>query len=125
MKQVLTTIESEDQSALTQLAISKAEFKKYRWPTITSVGDSTTADLFYQQFEKGSQLGIAERLRDFAGQELKLVKVAFGTGAKKAKVSACCMIPRTPFAIQVGKRRRCASLPAYWSQQTGTRSAEL
>ncbi len=79
---VTSALEGRDQEALATLTITKAEFKEYVWPTLVLTrltGDEKDLDRFYSQYRTESDAAMASLLQHYAGQKLRVVRIAILT----------------------------------------------
>lgn len=87
IRQAVSALASNDQSALDKLTIDAAEFKKYVWPTIAArvSGSDMTADKYYTTYRKVNQLGISEARTALAGKKWEVVKISSEPAQKQGK----------------------------------------
>ena len=87
MRQVVSALSANDQSALTKLSIDQTEFKKYVWPALAAQmsGSNTNADKYYPTYQKVSQAGIAEATTALAGKKWEIVKINLEPAQRRGK----------------------------------------
>jgi hypothetical protein len=79
MQQVFDALERRDERALKALAITKSDFKKFIWPSLshTVVGKlGVKADALYAISVKESDIGLALALKEYGGQKYKVIQLA-------------------------------------------------
>src|SRR5205085_2097535 len=78
MRQVVHALELRDERTLKTLAITRAEFKKFVWPSLSRTLPKLgiNADTFYSTSMKESEIGLASTLSAFGGQKLEVLEVA-------------------------------------------------
>ena len=80
----LAAIESKDKAALEKLTVTEEEFKLYIWPTThpASMGPQSKPAGAYQALRQASAAGIEQRIAEYGGRKLKVVRIAFGPERK-------------------------------------------
>lgn len=79
MQQVFNALERKDETGLKGLAITKADFKKFIWPSLsrTVVGKlGLKADALYSMSVKESDIGLALALKEYGGRKWSVIQVA-------------------------------------------------
>jgi hypothetical protein len=79
MQQVFSALERRDEPGLKALAITKSEFKKFIWPTLsrTVVGKlGLKADALYAMSVKESDIGLALTLKEYGGRKWNVIQIA-------------------------------------------------
>src|SRR5947209_17519561 len=78
MRQVVHALELSDQHTLETLAITKADFKKFVWPSLSRTLPKLgiNADAFYSTSVKESELGLSSTLSTLGGHKMDVIEVA-------------------------------------------------
>jgi hypothetical protein len=109
LKQVLSALVVNNEKALSDLTISKEDFKKYVWPNIMTrvshPGDGMTPDKFYDTYKETSQVGIKQDSQQLGGTKWEVVKVTPGTIQKKAKDYTLFLAPEVVVRDPSGQQK--------------------